>query len=42
MAKPQLKIMIVHDDPDLCHALGSRLRANPYKTSRETVILHWL
>jgi CheY-like chemotaxis protein len=24
--------MIVDDDPDLCHALGLRLRANHYKT----------
>ncbi len=31
-SKPQLKIMIVDDDPDLCHALGLRLRANHYKT----------
>jgi hypothetical protein len=31
-SKRQSKIMIVDDDPDLCHALGLRLRANHYKT----------
>jgi two-component system, OmpR family, KDP operon response regulator KdpE len=28
----KMKIMIVDDDADLCHALGLRLRANHYKT----------
>lgn len=31
-SKRQSTIMIVDDDPDLCHALGLRLRANHYKT----------
>ena len=31
-SKRQPKIMIVDDDPDLCHALGLRLRASHYKT----------
>jgi DNA-binding response OmpR family regulator len=31
-SKRQSKIMIVDDDPDLCHALGLRLRADHYKT----------
>lgn len=31
-SKRQSIIMIVDDDPDFCHALGLRLRANHYKT----------
>jgi CheY-like chemotaxis protein len=31
-SKRQSTIMIVDDDPDLCHSLGLRLRANHYKT----------
>jgi two-component system KDP operon response regulator KdpE len=31
-SKRQSKIMIVDDDPDLCRALGLRLRANRYQT----------
>jgi two-component system KDP operon response regulator KdpE len=31
-SKRQSKIMIVDDDPHLCHALGLRLRTNHYKT----------
>ncbi len=31
-SKRQSTILIVDDDPELCHALGLRLRANHYKT----------